>query len=144
MEASGFLLLARKIAYAYSMQCIPLLEQYDIPAVSFEILMFLANNPEFVTAQEICDHRHIKKNLVSVHVDKLVAAGYLQRCHVAGDRRKVKLECTELAKPIIEGGRQIQERFFAGLTDQISESELEQHRRFLLTVEANAEKMCTM
>ena len=59
--------------------CVPILHEFDIPQVSFDILMFLKNNPELCTAQQISEFRHIKKNLISVHVDKLVTAGYLDR-----------------------------------------------------------------
>ena len=56
--------------------------------------MFLGNNPAYKTAGEIVELRHIKANLVSVNVDRLVREGYLTRHPVAGDRRKTELLCT--------------------------------------------------
>ena len=141
MKATGFLLISQKIAHAYNMLCIPVLEKYDIPKVSFDILMFLANNPECCTAQEISDRRNIKKNLVSVHVDKLVGAGYLERNTVTGDRRKVGLAYTDKAKPVIEAGWQMQRRFYQELTNGISKEDLKMNQRILLAIEANAERM---
>lgn len=44
----------------------------------------------------------IKANLVSVHVDRLVKEGYLERRAVEGDRRKTELICTQKAQPVIE------------------------------------------
>ena len=101
--------------------CEPVLLKYDIPQVSFDILMFLSNNPEFCTAQEISEIRDIKKNLVSVHVEKLVQAGLIQRGTISGDRRKVALICTEKAMPIVDAGTAIQQEFFKKISDGISE-----------------------
>lgn len=53
----------------------------------------------------------IKANLVSVHVDRLVKEGYLERRAVEGDRRKTELICTQKAQPVIEKGGQLQEAF---------------------------------
>ena len=46
--------------------------------VAFDILLFLANNPEYKTASDIVEYRGIKANLVSVNVDKLVHDRYLK------------------------------------------------------------------
>ena len=102
--------------------CEPILHEFDIPQVSFDILMFLGNNPDYKTASEIVEIRHIKANLVSVNVDRLVREGYLTRRGVEGDRRKTELLCTEKAQPIIARGRQLQnafsERLFAGMDEE--------------------------
>lgn len=115
----AFLTVSRKILHAYTKQCEEILKKYDLPQISFDILMFLCNNPEYCTAQEICEMRHIRKNLVSVHVEKLVNAGLLERSSVSGDRRKIALTCTEKAEPIISDGRIMQERFFRALSEGI-------------------------
>ena len=94
MTPSTFITFFHDALSAYNKMCEPILHEFDIPQVSFDILMFLKNNPDLCTAQQISEFRNIKKNLVSVHVDKLVAAGYLQRGTVTGDRRKIWLSCT--------------------------------------------------
>ena len=83
--------------------------------------MFLANNPECSTARDIVEIRHIKANLVSVNVDRLVQEGYLERRTVAGDRRKTKLVCTEQAQPIVERGRRLQEQLVEALFSGVGE-----------------------
>lgn len=114
--------ISRKIALAYSAVCKPLCRQLDLPQTAFDILMFLGNNPDYKTASEIVEIRHIKANLVSVNVDRLVREGYLTRRGVEGDRRKTELLCTEKAQPIIARGRQLQnafsERLFAGMDEE--------------------------
>lgn len=114
--------ISRKIALAYSAMCKPLCRQLELPQTAFDILMFLGNNPDYKTASEIVEIRHIKANLVSVNVDRLVREGYLTRRGVEGDRRKTELLCTEKAQPIIARGRQLQnafsERLFAGMDEE--------------------------
>ena len=114
--------ISRKIALAYSAVCKPLCRELELPQTAFDILMFLGNNPDYKTASEIVEIRHIKANLVSVNVDRLVREGYLTRRGVEGDRRKTELLCTEKAQPIIARGRQLQnafsERLFAGMDEE--------------------------
>ena len=88
-----------KTAQAYSAMCKPLCQELKLPQTAFDILMFLANNPDCTTARDIVEIRKIKANLVSVNVDRLVQEGYLERRAVAGDRRKTQLLCTEKAQP---------------------------------------------
>ena len=117
---------ARKIDLVYAALCKPLCQKLKIPQTAFDILMFLANNPECSTARDIVEIRHIKANLVSVNVDRLVQEGYLERRTVAGDRRKTKLVCTEQAQPIVERGRRLQEQLvetlFSGVGEELRQA----------------------
>ena len=113
-----------KTAQAYSAMCKPLCQELKLPQTAFDILMFLANNPDCTTARDIVEIRKIKANLVSVNVDRLVQEGYLERRAVAGDRRKTELHCTEMAQPIIQRGQALQEAFFARLMQGIDPAQL--------------------
>ena len=84
---------ANKTALAYSAVCKPLCQELGLPQTAFDILLFLANNPTYKTASDIVEVRHIKANLVSVNVDKLVHEGLLTRCQVPNDRRKTSPFC---------------------------------------------------
>lgn len=141
MDQKSFLSVARKILYAYEHASEPLLTSFDLPRVSFDILMFLANHPECSTAKEICEIRRIKKNLVSVHVEKLVEADLLQRSEVKGDRRKVCLTCTEKAAPIIRAGQDMQKKFYESLAFGIAPEKWKIYDEILMTVVANAERL---
>ena len=105
---------ARKLSLAYSVLCKPLCQELKLPQTAFDILLFLANNPDYQTASDIVEIRKIKANLVSVNVEKLVKEGYLRRDTVKGDRRKTLLCCTKKAELVIEKGRDLQ-KTFAGL-----------------------------
>ena len=113
------IIFARKTALAYHAACKPLCQELGLPQTAFDILLFLANNPTYKTARDIVEIRHIKANLVSVNVDRLVQEGYLIRQAVAGDRRKTELICTNKAQPVILRGRQLQEEFSERLFNNI-------------------------
>ena len=112
---------AEKLSKAYSETCKPLCHELNIPQTAFDILLFLANNPEYKTARDIVEIRKIKANLVSVNVDKLVNEGYLERKSVEGDRRKVNLICTEKSKEIIQEGQKLQQSFVEKLFEGMDE-----------------------
>ena len=129
MKAMDYIMVSRKTLIAYNKMCEPILEKYDLPQVSFDILMFLTNNPEYKTAQDVSEIRGIKKNLVSVHVDKLVTGGLLERGFIAGDRRKVSLTCTGKAKEIIDDGLRMQNDFYEHIVSGISKEDWKAYKR---------------
>lgn len=115
----------RKLAQAYAAQCRPLCHAWGLPKTALDILMFLANNPDLNTARDIVELRHIKANLVSVHVDRLTQQGYLTRKAAPEDRRMMLLFLTEKAEPLVAQGRVIQEHFFEQLFAGVSPQERE-------------------
>ncbi len=141
MNPSTFISFFHDALNAYTKMCVPILHEFDIPQVSFDILMFLKNNPELCTAQQISEFRHIKKNLISVHVDKLVTAGYLQRKPDANDRRKILLFCTQKAQPILEAGLKMQQSFNQKLTQYIPENNMKIYQDIIEAMAANAQHM---
>lgn len=132
---------AEKLSKAYSETCKPLCHELNIPQTAFDILLFLANNPEYKTARDIVEIRKIKANLVSVNVDKLVNEGYLERKSVAGDRRKVYLICTEKSKEIIQEGQKLQQSFVEKLFEGMDEDTRKALQKGMAHMEANTEKM---
>ncbi len=115
---------ANKTSLAYSAFCKPLCQKLHLPQTAFDILMFLANNPDYKTARDIVEVRHIKANLVSINVDKLVQEGLLERRPMTDDRRKTELVCTEKAAPIIQKGRRMQDEFIRCLISGLNEEQL--------------------
>ena len=114
---------ARKIALAYEKALLPLAQETNLPHTAISILLFIANNPDFATARDICELRGLKKPIVSTHVERLVAEGYIERRAVPGDRRKDALVCTEKAMKIIEAGRARQVQFATEVLEGISEED---------------------
>ena len=133
--------ISRKITLAYSEVCKPLCKELGLPQTAFDILMFLGNNPDYKTARDIVEVRHIKANLVSMNVDKLVQEGYLERYAVASDRRKTKLLCTGKADPIIRRGRAVQNAFFKRLLDHVEPADQEVFFRTMELIGKNLDEI---
>ena len=51
-----------KTAQAYSAMCKPLCQELKLPQTAFDILMFLANNPDCTTARDIVEIRKINEH----------------------------------------------------------------------------------
>ena len=122
---------ANKTGLVYSAVCKPLCQKLHLPQTAFDILMFLANNPDYSTAGDIVNIRKIKANLVSVNVERLANEGYIERTAIEGDRRKIRLSLTEKALPTIERGRQLQQAFFDVLFENTTD---EMKKNFTETV----------
>ena len=130
--------LTKKFMAAYKAAQKKVCKAWNVPEVSLDILLFLANNPEYTTARDIVEVRSIKANLVSQHVDRMVREGYLCRKEVQRDRRKRDLSLTEKAVPIIEAGRKMQTDFFETLFYGVSEGE---KRAFFETMDIMSRNM---
>lgn len=102
---------SQKLYQAYQLACHPLCQAYHLPQTALDILLFLANNPEYHTARDIVEVRKLKANLVSVNIARLVEDGYLTRSPIPGDRRKVNLSLTEQAMPVAAQGQALQQSF---------------------------------
>lgn len=131
-----YLETVQKISLAYNAKCKPLCQKLKLPQTAFDILMFLANNPDCKTASDIIEIRKIKANLVSVNVDKLVKEGYVERKSIENDRRKTELIYTEKALPIIKKGRKLQKSFFEQLFKGTDE---EKQKIFFETIKTMSE-----
>ncbi len=132
---------ARKISLAYEKVLSPLAKETDMPHTAISILLFIANNPDFATAKDICELRGFKKPIVSTHVERLVAEGYIERRDVPGDRRKYALVCTEKARKIIEAGRERQIRFAEALLEGIDVEDRAVMERCFKRMNENIDKL---
>ena len=133
--------LTKKFMAAYKAAQKKVCKAWNVPEVSLDILLFLANNPEYTTARDIVEVRSIKANLVSQHVDRMVREGYLCRKEVQEDRRKRDLSLTEKAMPIIEAGRRMQTDFFETLFYGVSEGEKRAFFETMDTMSRNMDKI---
>ena len=141
MTASGMFSHANRFIEAYHTALQPLCRETGLPPMAVDILMFVANNPESNTAGDICRCRGLKPGIVSVHVDRLVCEGLLERQSEQGDRRKVRLVCTPQAVGLIERGRGLQRAFGERLLDGLGEEELAVFRRCLAAIEHNIDSI---
>ena len=132
---------ARTLYQAYCIRCKSLCRELRMPQTAFDILMFLANNPDYNTAKDIVELRGIKANLVSVNVERLVKEGYLDRRDFPGDRRKTVLVCTPRSQPLIQRGERLQEEFFQDIFRDVDEASRENLHRVMEQVDRNLNKI---
>ena len=132
---------ARNLYQAYCIRCKSLCRELHMPQTAFDILMFLANNPDYNTAKDIVELRGIKANLVSVNVERLVNEGYLDRRDFPGDRRKTVLVCTPRSQPLIQRGERLQEEFFQDIFRDVDEASRENFHRVMEQVDRNLNKI---
>ena len=133
---------ANKMTKAYHVMLTPLCKEAGLPPLALDILLFLANNPEHNTAKDICRMRGHKPGIVSVHVERLVNDGLLERREMPGDRRQTRLVCTERAQDIITRGREIQWKFGLRLMEGISKDDHEIMRRCFEKIDINLDEIC--
>lgn len=143
MTQEDIFIMFRNMTEIYDEYCEPICKEYNIPHISLEILSFLSEYPEHFTAKDICSIKMIKPSLVSLHVEKLVKSGYLVRESVNGDRRKVKLVCTEKAKAVTAACKELREKCCSLLTEGLTEEEKGIFDNCLLKISQNAEKVKT-
>ena len=133
---------ANKMTQAYHIMLAPLCKETGLPPMALDILLFLANDPEHNTAKDICRMRGHKSGIVSVHVERLVNDGLLERQEMPGDRRQTRLVCTEKAQDIITRGRDIQWQFGLRLMEGISKEDHETMHRCFERIDVNLDEIC--
>ena len=139
--ASQLYAALRRFQDAYAAALRPLCERTGMAQGAVDILLFVANNSDHATARDICQCRGFKPAIVSVHIDRLVGEGLLERQAVPGDRRKTRLVCTDRAEPIVQKGRQIQQGFARKITDGISREDFQAFHRAMNQLDRNIQEI---
>ena len=137
MNPIDFISISTKAMKAYETFCQPVCKKYQLSQTSFDVLMFLANNPECNTARDICEIRGIRTGIASVAVDLLVKSGYIQRQPDASDRRITRLILTEKSEEIVQSGRLSQREFGMQMTAGISKEEMDAYMKTAQKFRAN-------
>ena len=122
----------------YSAQLDAVGRECGLARVELDILLFLANNPQFDTATDIVERRCISKAHVSQSVKSLEQRGYLERRYAGDNRRTIHLHLLECAQAAVDAGRQAHARCLAALLEGFSAAECEQLRSYLSRISDNA------
>lgn len=136
MATSLFALFQNSLE-VYSHLCKPVCESAGILQGELNILLFLANNPDKATAMDIHKNGGMKQSMISTLVERLVSEGYLVREPVPGDRRKVKLVCTEKVDPVVQAGREVQKQLLEICFEGTSKDDLEAYQRVASQIAQN-------
>ena len=105
--------------------------EHDLTLMEMDILLFLANNPQYVTAKDIVNYRMIAKSHVSISVENLLKKGLLTK--TSNQKRNIPLALTPQGLVIAKEGQQMQETFqniyMEGFNEEDSKKLEEFHQR---------------
>lgn len=118
-----------------------LMAQHKLSMREIQVLLFLANNPDYDTARSITELRGISKSQVSQAVDLLAAEGMLLRTPDKADRRMVHLSITPAGLPIAQSAQEIQSGCAQALVEGLSPQQLEELQTLLETVLENGARL---
>ena len=103
----------------------PICKKWDLTRNELDVILFLANNPDYDRAVDIVNNRGLAKSHVSMSVTNLESRGLLERVPDPSDRRTVHLKLTDKAKDITELGCRVQKQFMDYLHQGVTEEQLE-------------------
>lgn len=119
----------------------PICKKFDLTRNELDVILFLANNPNFDRAVDIVNNRGLAKSHVSMSVASLESRGLLERIPDPSDRRTVHLKLTEQAKTITDWGCSVQKQFMDYLHQGVTEEQLEMMRMFAERVQENIQNI---
>ena len=109
--------------------------EHNITANEVMILTFLKDDFDQDMATDIVNNLMISKSHVSLSVNNLEKAGYIEKRQDINDKKKVHLEITENAKPILDEIENEQNKLYEVIFKGISQEEIE-------TLKLILQKMC--
>jgi len=125
MSRFNYFDIMAKAQKGYARLMDPLCKKWNLTRNELDVLLFLANNPEYDRAVDIVNNRGLSKSHVSLSVGSLEERGFLCREEDPSDRRTVHLKLTETAKRITGEGQMAQKRFFSYLHQGVTREQIE-------------------
>ena len=117
----------------------PTLQLHELTRMEMDVLLFLANNPEYDTARDLVEIRRLSKSHVSAAVDALVQRQFLQRSQLPGNKKLIHLRLTPAAQPAIRDGQAAQKEFMTRLLVDFTPQEERQLFSLLNRLNHNAQ-----
>ena len=97
-------------------------DQYGLTQMEYDILMFLHNNPQHNTAEEIVKVRKSTKSHVSISLKNLESNGLVERIQSETNKKHIEIALLDKAELIVEAGINAQKEFaqdvLSGLTEE--------------------------
>ena len=129
MEIQQYLSFMKKSEAVYQKFCQGVIRDWDLNPTSFQVIMFVANNPQYNTARDLCRIRGIKTGIASVAIEQLIQTGLLERRTDIADRRIQRLYVTPAADKLVQQGREVQKEYAKTISGALTEEELEIYSR---------------
>ena len=117
----------------------PVREQYHLTQLEFDILMFLYNNPQYNTANDIVKVRRLTKSHVSTSVASLEQKELIERSCAPLNRKSILLKLAPPAAEIISAGLAVQASYSEILLHGFSDAEQKQFHELFLRICENAD-----
>ena len=121
----------------YSACVDPVCKKYSVNRTELDILLFLANNPQYDTAADIVNIRFLAKSHVSISIKALERLGYLEGRHSPGNHKTIHLSVLDQAAALVADGQQAQKDFHSILFQNVNPADAEAASRFLHCVSHN-------
>lgn len=115
----------------------PVARNHGLTSMELNVLLFLANNPQYKTAKDLVEVRQIAKSHASLAISGLEEKGYLEKQVVEKDRRAYILQLLPSAFPIVEEGRNAQNQFGSVMKEGLTEEELQTMKGILQKMNQN-------
>ena len=115
----------------------PICKKWELTRNELDVLLFLANNPEFDRAVDIVNNRGLSKSHVSLSINSLESRGLLIRTEDPNDRRTVHLMLTDASREITAQGQMAQRRFFSYLHQGVTQEQIQLMVEFAQRVSEN-------
>lgn len=110
-----------KKLYAISLE--PVYKQYDLTKMELDILLFLANNPEYDSAKDIIERRQLAKSHVSTSIKSLIEKEYLKPAYLHNNKKTVHLILLDSSIEIIKAGQLAQKKFIETIFKDFTKTE---------------------
>lgn len=115
-------------------------EEFRLKPVQIDILLFLANNPEYKTAQAIVGVRKIAKSHASLAIKELCDQGYLEKVINPNNKKENLLMILEKSNTVIKNGQNRQKDFFEKVFKGLNSNQLTQLNRSISIMTSNLNK----
>ena len=121
----------------YSRLLEPICKKWNLTRNELDVLLFLANNPEYDRAVDIVNNRGLSKSHVSLSIANMEKRGLLERLEDPADRRTVHLRLLPSSEEITAAGQMAQKRFFSYLHQGVSQEQIDMMVDFARKVHEN-------
>ena len=140
MEAFGLAAIQQTTNKLYAKIFEPVLQQYDLTQVDVEMLLFVADNPQCNTAQEIVRSRQFSKSHVVTSLEKLHSRGYVGLVPTEENPKIRRIKIQSAASELIVKSRMCQMECMEFMFDGLSDAEKRQLNSTLEKMVGNAKK----
>ena len=124
----------------YTVSLEPVCKQYDLTRMELDILLFLANNPQYDSAKDIIERRKLTKSHVSTSIKSLTKNNYLKPVYLPNNKKTLHLKLLNSADEIIKAGQQAQKIFFETILKDFSKDEKQTIINAFSKIQRNAQQ----